>query len=113
MNWISMPLVGEQGEQLSGGQLQKLELARVSGVYVPVVILDGSTSALDPASEQTVVTELRELFWGDRTFIMITHHENVAEIADNVLFVKDGRLVRQGRHAELLADLAAYKRLWG
>jgi ABC-type multidrug transport system fused ATPase/permease subunit len=105
-------MVGEQGERLSGGQMQKLELARVSGVYVPVVILDESTSALDPASEQTVVAELRERFGGNRTFIMITHHESVAEVADNVLFVKDGRLVRQGRHVELLADSAAYRKLW-
>ena len=43
---------------------------------------------------------------------MITHHETLAEIADTVLFLKDGRLIRQGRHAELLADSAAYRRLW-
>lgn len=105
-------MVGEQGERLSGGQLQKLELARVSGVYVPVVILDESTSALDPASEHIIVEELRKRFGGNRTLVMITHHEAMAEAADRVLFVKNGRLGRQGKHAELLADSAAYRRLW-
>lgn len=88
-------------------------MARVSGVYVPVMILDESTSALDPASEQAVVAELVSRFGGNRTIIMITHYESLADMADKVLFVKDGRLFRQGRHAELLVDSAAYRRLWG
>ena len=105
-------IVGEQGERLSGGQMQKLELARVVGIQAPVIILDESTSALDPASERAVVAELCERFGGRTTLIMITHHEGMAEIADHVLFVKNGRLVRQGRHSELLADSAVYRKLW-
>jgi ABC-type multidrug transport system fused ATPase/permease subunit len=104
--------VGEQGERLSGGQIQKLELARVAGVNVPVIILDESTSALDPASEAAVISELRYRFGLRTTLIMISHRQQMAEAADHVLFLKAGRLVGQGTHDNLRAASPDYRGLW-
>ncbi|ESQ83772.1 ATP-binding cassette domain-containing protein [Asticcacaulis benevestitus] len=104
--------VGEQGERLSGGQIQKLELARIAGIKVPAILLDESTSALDPASEEAVISTLRQTFGGQTTLVLITHRIRLAELADQVLFLKGGKLVRQGTHAALLTDSAAYASLW-
>jgi ABC-type bacteriocin/lantibiotic exporter with double-glycine peptidase domain len=103
---------GEQGERLSGGQRQKLELARISRVRVPAIILDESTSALDPASEADIIQSLRYQFDGKTTLVLITHRKTLAEMADQVLFMKNGALMRAGRHEQLLQDSAAYARLW-
>ncbi len=103
---------GEQGERLSGGQIQKLELARIAGISVPALILDETTSALDPASEQKVIDSLLKTFDGKTTLVLITHRAQLAEMADKVLFMKGGRLVRQGRHETLLRDSASYAALW-
>jgi ABC-type multidrug transport system fused ATPase/permease subunit len=103
---------GEQGERLSGGQRQKLELARISRVRVPAIILDESTSALDPASEADIIQSLRHQFDGKTTLVLITHRKTLAEMADQVLFMKNGALMRAGRHEQLLQDSAAYARLW-
>ena len=105
-------MVGEQGERLSGGQIQKLELARVAGIDVPAIILDESTSALDPTAEENVIATLRERFAGKTTLVMITHRQSVAEKADQVLFMRSGRLLRHGAHTQLLRDSGAYAALW-
>jgi ABC-type multidrug transport system fused ATPase/permease subunit len=104
--------VGEQGERLSGGQVQKLELARLAGVNAPAIIMDESTSALDPTSEAEIIRTLRTGFAGRTTMVLITHRQSLAEMADQVLFMKNGRLVRTGSHETLLRDSAAYTRLW-
>ena len=105
-------LVGEQGERLSGGQIQKLELARIAGIEAPAIILDESTSALDPSGEEIVIATLRKRFAGKTTLVMITHRPTVAEAADQVLFVRSGRLLRAGRHADLLRDSGVYGSHW-
>ncbi|HTM81894.1 ABC transporter ATP-binding protein [Asticcacaulis sp.] len=105
-------IVGEQGERLSGGQIQKLELARIIGVKVPAIILDESTSALDPVSEEAVIRTLRSRFGLDTTLVLISHRQRLAEMADQVLFMKNGRLVRNGLHEYLLRDSAVYRQLW-
>ncbi len=105
-------MVGEQGERLSGGQIQKLELARVIGIDAPVIILDESTSALDPSAEEDVIATLRRRFAGKTTLVMITHRQGVVAKADQVLFMRASALYRQGAHAQLLADSAAYSGLW-
>jgi len=103
--------VGEQGERLSGGQIQKLELARLAGVDVPVLILDESTSALDPRSEADVIMQLRRRA-SSATLIMITHRLATAKAADEVLFMRDGQLADSGPHEELLWRCASYRSLW-
>jgi ATP-binding cassette subfamily B protein len=99
--------VGEQGARLSGGQAQKLELARLAGVRAPVVILDETTSALDQTSEARAIRTLRERYRGLTTLILITHRVEMAREADQVLFLGQGRLVA-GRHETLLRDRATY-----
>lgn len=103
--------VGEQGARLSGGQIQKLELARLCGVQAPVLILDESTSALDPVSEQQIIGDLRQSR-PDTTLVLITHRQALARTADIVLFLKAGRLVDTGSHAELLDRCEDYRRYW-
>jgi ABC-type multidrug transport system fused ATPase/permease subunit len=105
-------MVGEQGERLSGGQIQKLELARVAGIAASVIIFDESTSALDPAAEEAIVADLRRRFAGKTTVVMITHRQGVARQADQVLFMRAGRIVRRGPHADLMRDLMSYQKLW-
>ena len=105
-------VVGEQGERLSGGQIQKLELARLAGVRVPAIVLDESTSSLDPASEEKVLEDLMQRFANRTTVVMITHRPGLAERADQVLFMTAGRLVDAGRHGDLLLRNSDYSNLW-
>jgi len=104
-------VAGVSGRHLSGGQIQKLELARLARVSADVLILDEPTSALDPFSERMVIQTLRSLTAG-RTLILVAHAARLAELADQVLFLERGRIVGLGRHADLLAGLPSYRRLW-
>ncbi|WP_287002772.1 ABC transporter ATP-binding protein [Sphingobium sp.] len=108
---LSRP-VGELGERLSGGQIQKLELARISGIDVPALILDESSSALDPAAEAKIVLELRARMAGRTTLVAISHRASVAAMADQVVFLERGRVAAVGLHADLLASSASYRDLW-
>lgn len=101
--------VGEQGARLSGGQLQKLELARLAGVRAPVVILDETTSALDFESEMRAIRMLRERYQGRTTLILITHRVAMAREADLVLFLERGRLFAE-QHARLVRECDDYER---
>lgn len=104
--------LGEQGERLSGGQIQKLELARLAGVDAPVLILDESTSALDPHSEANAIARLRRRAGSATTLIMITHRLATAEAADQVLFMRGGRLAGCGTHRALMDLHRSYRQLW-
>lgn len=102
--------LGEGGEGLSGGQAQKLEVARLSGVQVPVIILDETTSALDPVSEGLAVETLRSERRAS-TLILVTHRPTIAAKADMVLFISDGAIRRAGRHEALMND-TDYRAFW-
>ncbi|MGN6210536.1 ABC transporter ATP-binding protein [Asticcacaulis sp.] len=104
--------VGEQGERLSGGQLQKLELARVAGIHSPAIIFDESTSALDPTSETTIINDLRARYGRETTLVVICHRIELAGLADKVVFLSGGRLLAHGRHQDLLAASTEYRCLW-
>jgi ABC-type bacteriocin/lantibiotic exporter with double-glycine peptidase domain len=104
--------VGEAGSALSGGQAQKLELARLMGVRVPCLILDESTSALDPRSEARIIADLRRAIGLTTTLIFVSHRVAMAETADQVIWMRAGRVAGVGGHADLLAD-EAYRALWG
>lgn len=94
-NQIDLDLkVGDQGERLSGGQVQKLELARLSYVRAPVVILDETTSALDSESEEHAIRSLRGRLKGRTTLILITHRTHIAEQADQVLILRGESLTK-------------------
>lgn len=107
-----MRQLGERGAHLSGGQRQKLELARVAGLSVPALVLDETTSALDQRSALRVIQDLRLVLGKTTTLIMVTHSADIAEQADQVLFMRKGRLVAIERHHRLMQDDLSYRSFW-
>ncbi|MGW5244386.1 ABC transporter ATP-binding protein [Streptomyces sp. NPDC004129] len=102
--------VDPNSARLSGGQLQRLAIARAILRDAPVLVLDEPTTGLDAMAARRVVRPLRRLMTG-RTTIVITHDLNLAPDADRILVVDQGRIVETGRHDELLARGGAYARL--
>lgn len=104
--------VGEGGAFLSGGQVQKIELARLMGVTVPVIVLDETTSGLDPQSDALAVAMLRERLHRGTTLLMITHRIANVMMADQVLFLSGGTLAGIGPHRQLMEQSAEYRSFW-
>ncbi len=102
--------IGSRGGRLSGGQRQRLAIARAILKDAPILILDEATAALDAESERLVQDALDKLM-PDRTTLVIAHRLSTIEHADQVLVLDHGRLVEQGRHAELLARGGLYAHL--
>jgi len=103
-------MVGERGYRLSGGEKQRIAIARVLLKDPPVVILDEATSAMDTNSERIVQATL-DAATANRTTIAIAHRLSTVVKADQILVVDDGEIVERGTHAELLKKNGAYKRL--
>ncbi len=103
-------LCGERGLRLSGGQAQRIALARALLHDAPLLILDEPTSQLDPDGEAEIVRALAVLP-PDRTVLIITHRLSVAVAADRIILMDNGRVVEQGTHAELMASGGRYARL--
>jgi len=102
--------IGEGGSGLSGGQRQRLAIARAFLVNPAVLLLDEATAALDPASERAVQEALRSLRRGRTTFI-VAHRLHTVRDADRILVLRDGRVVGDGTHDELLATCPTYAAL--
>ncbi len=103
-------LCGERGLRLSGGQAQRITLARAFLRDAPLLILDEPTSQLDPDGEAEVIASLNRLAQG-RTVLLITHRLSAALDADRILMIDAGEIVERGTHADLLALNGAYARL--
>ncbi|MCF6355630.1 MAG: lipid A export permease/ATP-binding protein MsbA [Candidatus Polarisedimenticolaceae bacterium] len=103
--------VGEDGVRLSGGQRQRIAIARALLKNAPVLILDEATSALDTESERHVQAALHSLT-ANRTTLVIAHRLSTIEHADLILVVKEGQIIEQGKHAELLAIGGEYTKLY-
>jgi len=104
-------VVGERGYRLSGGEKQRLAIARVILKDPRVLILDEATSALDTTSERLVQAALRPLMAG-RTTIAIAHRLSTILAADVIFVLDRGRLVEQGTHAELVERGGLYAQLY-
>jgi ATP-binding cassette subfamily B protein len=100
--------VGERGDTLSGGEKQRLSIARTLLVNPSVLILDDSTASVDSQTERLIRRALNTLIKGRTTFI-ITHRLALIRNADLILMFKDGELVQHGKHEELVAEEGEYK----
>lgn len=111
---IETPLTTEfekDGVNLSGGESQKVAIARTLYREQDLIIMDEPSSALDPASEYQLNQELRQIA-EDKTVIFISHRLATARDADCIYMMKDGRIVEQGTHEELLRLGGEYDRMW-
>lgn len=99
-------------DTFSGGELQRLSLARVLLADAPIVVLDEPTSALDVATEASLLQNLKETMQG-KTVIIIAHRLSTIQHADEILLLDGGLVIERGTHSELLQSRGRYARLWG
>jgi len=104
-------VVGERGYKLSGGEKQRVAIARVILKNPPILVLDEATSALDTTSERLIQQALLELMSG-RTTIAIAHRLSTILSADQILVIQRGHIVERGTHAELLSENGLYAQLF-
>jgi ATP-binding cassette, subfamily B, heavy metal transporter len=104
-------LVGERGLKVSGGEKQRIAIARVLLKNSPILIFDEATSALDSQSEAAILDAMREVATG-RTTLVIAHRLSTVVDADQIVVLEQGRVVEQGSHQELLNQGGLYADLW-
>ena len=102
--------IGEDGVTLSGGQRQRLSIARAIAKDSPILILDEATSALDSATEKLVQSAINIMQKG-RTTIIIAHRLSTIKNADRIIVLKDGGIIEQGTHSELIKASGEYLKL--
>ncbi|HNQ09254.1 MAG TPA: ABC transporter ATP-binding protein/permease [Giesbergeria sp.] len=104
-------MVGERGLKLSGGEKQRVAIARTLLKNPPILIFDEATSALDSANERAIQAELRQVAQG-KTALVIAHRLSTVVDAHEILVMDAGRIVERGTHAALLAAGGRYARMW-
>jgi ATP-binding cassette subfamily B protein len=104
-------LVGERGLKLSGGEKQRVAIARTLLKNPPLLIFDEATSALDSANERAIQAELKSVA-RNKTALVIAHRLSTVVDAHQILVMEQGRIVERGSHAELLALRGRYARMW-
>ncbi|MGR3717267.1 MAG: ABCB family ABC transporter ATP-binding protein/permease [Thermohalobaculum sp.] len=104
-------MVGERGLKLSGGEKQRVAIARTILKDPPILILDEATSALDTPTEREIQAELKRL-GENRTVLMIAHRLSTVVDADEIVVLDQGRVVERGTHAALLAQAGQYAEMW-
>ena len=104
-------VIGEGGASLSGGEKQRISIARAMLKDAPIVILDEATASIDPENEAVIQQAISRLTEG-KTLIVIAHRLGTVAGADNIVVVEDGRFVAQGKQEELLASCPLYRQMW-
>ncbi len=104
-------MVGERGLKLSGGEKQRVAIARTILKAPPILILDEATSALDSHTEQEIQAAL-DLVSKDRTTIVIAHRLSTVISADEIIVLKDGQIAERGKHGDLLRQNGLYASMW-
>jgi ATP-binding cassette subfamily B protein len=104
-------VIGERGVMLSGGQRQRIAIARAFLSDPRILVLDDSTSAIDSNTEDQIQRAMRRILTG-RTTLLITNRLSQIRSADHILLMKNGRLIAQGTHNDLLASSAAYRQIF-
>ena len=102
-------VIGEGGASLSGGEKQRISIARAMMKNAPVIILDEATANVDPENEQELVAAI-EALTREKTILMIAHRLKTVRNADKILVVDHGKIVQEGRHQELMAQDGIYRR---
>lgn len=100
---------GEAGKRLSGGEKQRIAIARMMLKNAPIIILDEATASIDPENEHLIQQAISELTRG-KTIITIAHRLATIQNADQILVVADGRIAEHGTHAELVQQDSLYRR---
>jgi subfamily B ATP-binding cassette protein MsbA len=103
-------IIGDRGGKLSGGEKQRLTIARAVLKNPPVLILDEATSSLDSNSEKLVQDALIKLMKG-RTTIVIAHRLSTIQYADEIIVMQDGKIAERGNHIGLMAKNGLYQKL--
>ncbi|KAK6599982.1 ABC transporter [Botrytis cinerea] len=103
-------IAGDRGSSISGGERQRIAIARAIISDPPILLLDEATSALDAKSEGVVQATLEKLSL-NRTTIVVSHKLSTIQKADKIVLIKDGRVVEEGTHADLCSQGGAYQRL--
>ncbi|MCX6310946.1 MAG: ABC transporter ATP-binding protein [Bacteroidetes bacterium] len=103
--------IGDRGNKMSGGQRQRMSIARAVLKNPPILILDEATSALDTGSERLVQEALNNLML-NRTSVIIAHRLSTIQHADEIIVLEKGEIIERGTHAELLNKNGTYKRLY-
>jgi len=104
-------MVGERGLKLSGGEKQRVSIARTILKGPPILMLDEATSALDSLTEKDIQAALRKVS-EDRTTLVIAHRLSTIIDADQILVMREGEIVERGSHAQLLSQAGVYAKLW-
>lgn len=104
-------IIGDRGYRLSGGQIQRLALARAIVTDASILVLDEATSALDSVSEKMIMSSINELR-GNRTIVMVAHRLSTVVGADQILMFQNGRIIERGTHEELISKSGNYNELW-
>lgn len=104
-------VTGERGVKLSGGQRQRIAIARAILTNAPILLLDEATSALDSESERLIQQALQNLMKG-KTSIIIAHRLSTVASLDRIVVLKEGKIIEDGRHADLVEKNGEYATLW-
>ena len=102
-------IIGEAGSSLSGGEKQRISIARAIMKDAPIIILDEATANVDPENEKELMLAIKELT-KQKTIIMIAHRLKTVRNADKILVIDSGKIVQEGKHSELIKEEGIYKR---